>query len=61
MEYNIELPEIRRLEQNEHDHSLVVDFFAQMGEESAMFFNGGHGNENRTLAFCNGTLGDHIF
>ena len=59
MEYAVESLPIRRMKAE--DRPLVEKFFAQMGEESASFFNRGHGNENRTLKFCDGQLPDHVF
>ena len=43
------------------DRSLVEEFFQQMGEESASFFNRNRGNERRTLAFLEGRKPDHLF
>ncbi|MBE6658213.1 MAG: GNAT family N-acetyltransferase [Ruminococcaceae bacterium] len=59
MNYNIDELEIRQMEMR--DRPLVQAFFAQMGEESTSFFNRGHGNENRTLAWFDGKKPDHIF
>ncbi len=61
MDFNIEELNIRKLERTEHDRALVVDFFAQMGEESASFFNMGQGNERLTLSWCDGKVNDQIF
>jgi len=59
MEKCIEHLPIRRM--TGEDKPLVQRFFAQMGEESASFFNRNQGNEKRTLRFCDGELPDHIF
>ncbi len=61
MEFNIEALPIRMMENTPHDREMVVKFFAQMGEDSASFFNRGHGNENRTLSWFDGAKPDHIF
>ena len=44
---------------NMNDKAIIQDFFAVMGEESALFFNVGHGNENRIMRFFDGTLQNH--
>lgn len=59
MNYNIDEIVIRQMRMD--DKPLVEAFFAQMGEESTSFFNRGHGNENRTLAWFDGKKPDHIF
>jgi len=59
MHYNIDELEIRQMQMG--DRPMVEAFFAQMGEESTSFFNRGHGNENRTLAWFDGKKPDHIF
>lgn len=43
------------------DRPLVAEFFLQMGEESASFFNRNRGNERRTLAFLEGKKPTHLF
>ena len=57
--YNIDTLKIRLLEPA--DREKVIGFFSKLGEEGTGFFNRGHGNENRTLDFCDGKLGDHVF
>jgi len=59
MEYNIENLKIRLLTAD--DGEKVRVFFSKLGEEGTHFFNRGHGNENRTIDFCDGKLPDHIF
>ncbi|MBP3332776.1 MAG: GNAT family N-acetyltransferase [Clostridia bacterium] len=61
MDYNIDRLAIRRLEKG--DRQLVIEFFDQMGEESASFFNRkrGSGNEKRTLDYLDDKKPDHIF
>ena len=59
MEYNIENLKIRLLTADDREKARV--FFSKLGEEGTYFFNRGHGNENRTLDFCDGKLGDHVF
>ncbi|MBQ8578285.1 MAG: GNAT family N-acetyltransferase [Clostridia bacterium] len=59
MKYNIDEIEIRQMTQD--DRPMVEAFFAQMGEESASFFNRGRGNERRTLSWFDGGKPDHIF
>ena len=43
------------------DRDGVQDFFDAMGEESAAFFNVGHGNEKRVMAFFEDGKHDHRF
>ncbi len=61
MEYNIETLPIRIMENTPYDRAMVERFFAQMGEDSASFFNRGRGNEKRTLSWFDGERSDHIF
>jgi RimJ/RimL family protein N-acetyltransferase len=43
------------------DKPLAEEFFAQMSDISAGFFNMQRGNELRTYDFCDGRLSDHEF
>lgn len=43
------------------DRDASQAFFDQMGEESASFFNVGHGNERRVMGFFTGDTRDHLF
>lgn len=43
------------------DKAEVKAFFADMGEESAFFFNVAHGNERRTMEFFENGKPDHRF
>lgn len=59
MEQNINELEIRLLVPE--DRQKIYDFFRNLGEEGSYFFNRENGNENRTYAFLDGKLPDHIF
>ena len=50
---------IRVIDKN--DRALVEAFFAQMGEESASFFNVNRGNEKTALAYIEGKLPYHLY
>ena len=43
------------------DRELVEAFFAQMGEESASFFNVDRGNERTALDYVDGKLPNHLY
>ena len=43
------------------DRGRIEAFFAQMGEESASFFNVDRGNENTALDFTDGKLPEHLY
>lgn len=43
------------------DRVLVQDFFDNMGERSASFFNVNHGNEIRTLDYLDNGRPNHLF
>lgn len=43
------------------DRGRIEAFFAQMGEESASFFNVDRGNEKTALDFTDGKLPEHLY